>query len=357
MSPVLERLKVSDGALLGIDSGSGSVHRFVIPGVTVLQEIGRGASGIVFEAVDNLNRRVALKVWCRSVSTFGTAGRSNRSRMDRAWAEAQKLATLGVNPLLVVLYRFDVANGFPYAVMEYVEGTSVKQWLTMKAQPLQDRATVWSLFSSALRAAYKIGVCHGDPHTGNILVFEDRDRRYEHLMGPWLESPSGLGLKLLDFGTSRIWRSRKPFEERETRVLVETAGRLFDADSLERTVDLSGVTKPELALDALDLFARLHVKCLWPRGKPSPLVLDGFDVARTPLMRLDGVLNLVRSSRASIKEVGWFVAAILRWLDEGGRPTGPVTALSSRQLAKLNVTDLRQRYLEARKVYMARHGL
>src|SRR5437879_13579936 len=81
------------------------------PGLSFVDEAGRGANAVVFEAIDQaLNRRVAVKVW-------------NALGVKRAQHEISKIAQLN-HQLIVATHQFGRVEGHPYAVMEVVAGHS-----------------------------------------------------------------------------------------------------------------------------------------------------------------------------------------------------------------------------------------
>lgn len=219
------------------------------PNLVFIKEIGKGANGVVFEANDNLlGRKVAVKVWKRTIPD---------AKNSRATSEAKKLAKL-THPLVVTVHQFDVINQYPYAVMEVVNGSSLKQWLLKDPSSVNDRCALWILFSTALRHIYRLGTFHGDPHTGNALVFEDYTGTYRGFIKiPDHREPSRpLALKVMDAGTSNIWADQSKFKERESHTLIETVGRMFSDPPLDSTVDLKGDEHPYVLLPILDHYVQ-----------------------------------------------------------------------------------------------------
>jgi serine/threonine protein kinase len=86
----------------------------------VIDVIGRGGMGVVYEAIDPfLNRRVAIKMM-----TGGFA--NNRELLKRFFREAQSTASLQ-HPNIVTVYELGEHEGNPYLVMEFLEGNPVFQ--------------------------------------------------------------------------------------------------------------------------------------------------------------------------------------------------------------------------------------
>lgn len=190
---------------------------FSIKGFRFVMEVGRGANAVVFEAIDEyLNRKVAIKVW-------------NPRGVQRAQFEAEKIAQFN-HPLIVTTYQFGLINDQPYSVMEFVPGSSGKDWL--KEEPaVAERVLLWQLFSKALRFIHDTGEVHGDPHLGNVLVFSDDNGYY---VQKTLSCETGISIKLADAGTSKFWTSDKKILIREGKLIFETAGRLFKDQNIDK---------------------------------------------------------------------------------------------------------------------------
>lgn len=184
-----------------------------IPHFEIVREIGRGANGTVYEARDLLlGRQVAVKVW-------------NARGQLRALSETAKIA--GVNfPLFVSTYMFGIVDERPYAVMELVPGVSGKEW--MRTGPgIEARVEVWTLFSRGLRYLHGKDILHGDPHLGNLIVFQDEDQA---LTSHDRHSEPKAAMKLADIGTSEFWVNTDDFARREARLIHETTERMFQSE-------------------------------------------------------------------------------------------------------------------------------
>lgn len=213
------------------------IQQLSVPNFEIIREIGIGANGTVFEAHDiRLDRRVALKIW-------------NSAGSPRAQAEIRKIA--GVNhPLVVSTYLFGAVDDLPYAVMELVPGVSGKQW--MRSEPSVDcRVKIWRMYARALRHLYASKLVHGDPHLGNLIVYDDRAEAVDQRGR--LGKPS-VAMKLADTGTSEIWGDDGSFEAREARLIRETAKRLLKTERFGALADgLDSLEYPEMlaACDAV----------------------------------------------------------------------------------------------------------
>jgi serine/threonine protein kinase len=98
---------------------------------TVLEIIGAGGVGVVYAAYDpDLDRKVALKRLRRSKLLGNTeAVNQRRTRLRR---EAQALARLS-HPNVIPVHEVATFDEQIYVVMEFVEGVTLREWIT--AQP------------------------------------------------------------------------------------------------------------------------------------------------------------------------------------------------------------------------------
>jgi serine/threonine protein kinase len=231
-----------------------------LPALSFVRPVGSGANGAVFEAYDTgLARTVAVKFWNKHID----------DPSSRALAEAKKLAALS-HPLLVTVHQFGTLDGTPYAVMEYVPGTTLRNWLAV-TDSMRARCAAWFLISKALRFIYQQGHLHGDPHPGNILMREDASHHCAVYL-PHHLAVKRVGLKLADTGTSRVWARQSRFREREARLLLGTAKQIFSGHEVPIVKTARGGGRLTCILDSYDYFA--HIAGTY--SELSPEVIEGF---------------------------------------------------------------------------------
>lgn len=179
-----------------------------LPTGTVLKEqylvgrvLGQGGFGITYLAWDlYLDTPVAIKEYypkevvmrecsvSNSVSICTTDGETRfRNSRERFLREAKMLARFSQTPEIVQVRNFFLANNTAYIVMEYVEGITLKQYVTDQGGKLSMEETM-SILRPILRAlamVHKAGLIHRDISPDNIMLL-----------------PGG-GAKLLDFGAVR----------------------------------------------------------------------------------------------------------------------------------------------------------
>lgn len=135
-----------------------------VDGYAVEREIGRGAMGVVFEAVQlSVGRRVALK----TISSGHESKHAERFRL-----EAEAVAQLQ-HPNIVQLYDYGVADGRPYFSLELVTGSSLDQVL-VRERPAPRVAAEWiETLARAIHVAHEQGIIHRDLKPANVLISED----------------------------------------------------------------------------------------------------------------------------------------------------------------------------------------
>jgi serine/threonine-protein kinase len=146
----------------------------------ILQEIGRGAMGVVFKGRDPLiGRAVAVKT-----ITSGVA--ESADLLERFYREARAAGGLQ-HPNIVTIYELAESGGAPFIAMEYLEGESLEKIVARKpALPLATKLGYVVQTCRALDYAHRRGVIHRDVKPANIVVTRD-----------------GI-VKVVDFGIARL---------------------------------------------------------------------------------------------------------------------------------------------------------
>jgi len=139
----------------------------------ILTELGRGAMGVVYKALDpKINRLVAVK----TISMAGQPPEEEREYRERFFREAEAAGRLS-HPGIVTI--FDVGEEpetrAPYIVMELVGGQSLDKMLARGDHklPLETAMQLALELAEALDCAHEQGVVHRDLKPANILITED----------------------------------------------------------------------------------------------------------------------------------------------------------------------------------------
>jgi tRNA A-37 threonylcarbamoyl transferase component Bud32 len=138
----------------------------------VVRLLGRGGMAEVYQASDPvLDRRVAIKVIHSHLAC-------EEGFNERFHHEAKLVASLR-HPHIIQLYDYDVANGQPFMVMEFLEGRSLKERLDeLRAKnekmSMEEALKLLKAIGSALDYAHSLGAVHRDIKPANIL-FTSRD--------------------------------------------------------------------------------------------------------------------------------------------------------------------------------------
>ncbi|HTN86276.1 MAG TPA: serine/threonine-protein kinase, partial [Sorangium sp.] len=137
-----------------------------IPGYELVEELGRGAMGVVYRARQlSLDRFVALKVIL--------AGKhAGKRQLTRFRVEARALASLS-HPNIVQIYDVGEAEGVPYFALELVEGETLERRLDRGAWSVREAARLVRTLAEAMAAAHQRGIVHRDLKPSNVLLARD----------------------------------------------------------------------------------------------------------------------------------------------------------------------------------------
>jgi serine/threonine-protein kinase len=135
----------------------------------ILDEIGRGAMGVVYRAQDpSIGRTVAMK----TIRLSEVADASELAKLrDRLFREAQSAGALS-HPGIVTIYDVGEEDGVAYVAMEYVDGPTLDRMLVSDPPDAKLVLAILSQTAAALDYAHKRGIIHRDIKPANIMVHE-----------------------------------------------------------------------------------------------------------------------------------------------------------------------------------------
>ncbi len=143
-------------------------------------EIGRGGMGTVYRASHlGLERPVAIKILKQEFAAHPEIA-------DRFMREARTMARLKHPRAAMIFDAGHLADGRPFIVMEYVEGSTLAETLAREGVFEPERAVrVAAEICEVLSAAHALGVVHRDLKPSNIIINER-------------------GVCVLDFGIAKV---------------------------------------------------------------------------------------------------------------------------------------------------------
>jgi len=134
----------------------------------IVRELGRGAMGVVYHAIDpNIGRPVAIKTI--NLATVLKPDEQERMR-ERLFREARSAGILS-HPGIVTIYDVEQQGDLAYIAMEYVDGPTLDQLLS-QPQPLPPGRMFGILAQTAvaLDYAHGKGIVHRDVKPANIMI-------------------------------------------------------------------------------------------------------------------------------------------------------------------------------------------
>ena len=146
-----------------LTNGNGAQNVRDIGDYELLEEIGRGAQGVVYRARQkSLNRVVALKI-------IGLGHWATKAHVKRFRLEAEAAARLD-HPFIVPIHEIGQSNGSCYFSMQLVEGGQLDQVIKRKPMPSQAAAELIVKLARTVHHAHQRGILHRDIKPGNILL-------------------------------------------------------------------------------------------------------------------------------------------------------------------------------------------
>lgn len=153
----------------------------------IIEEIGAGAMGKVYAAIDpTLGRKVAVKI-LREMSGLSAAGQE-RLR-ERFLREARAAGALN-HPNIVTIFQAEEAGRHFFIAMEFLEGKTLDEMIAAEGPlPLNRVQRFTAQIANGLDYAHARGVIHRDIKPSNLMILD------------------GEAVKILDFGVAHLAQS------------------------------------------------------------------------------------------------------------------------------------------------------
>jgi serine/threonine-protein kinase len=155
----------------------------------IVKELGHGAMGVVYQAVDpTIGRPVAIK----TIRLDAVDDSDERAKLrERLFREARSAGILS-HPGIVTIYDMEERGDIAFIAMEFVDGPTLDQLLSSK-QPITPERLINILrqTAAALDYAHAKGIIHRDIKPANIMMASDG------------------AVKITDFGIAKVTTSQQ----------------------------------------------------------------------------------------------------------------------------------------------------
>ncbi|HEV2333107.1 MAG TPA: serine/threonine-protein kinase [Gammaproteobacteria bacterium] len=164
-TPSLTRTGAASALSRAINSGG--LQKPMLGRYELMQELGRGAMGIVYLGKDaKIGRQVAIKTLALSDEFDGEALKDVH---DRFFREAETAGRLN-HSNIVTIYDVGEDQGLAYIAMDFLPGDSLQKYTESSALlPMNEAAAIIIKIAEALEYAHKHHVVHRDIKPANIM--------------------------------------------------------------------------------------------------------------------------------------------------------------------------------------------
>jgi predicted ATPase len=182
----------------------------------ILSPLGVGGMGEVYRARDTrLGRTVAIKVLPEHLSQKADL----RQRLE---SEARTISRLS-HPNICTLHDIGHQSGKDFLVLEFVEGTTLRQLLASGSLPLRRLVPIAVQIAEGLAKAHELGIVHRDLKPENLMV-------------------SAETVKILDFGLAKLVLENESSSAGSAALQATSVTPLASVSSLDASVSGSSAT-------------------------------------------------------------------------------------------------------------------
>ncbi len=192
---------------------SGNEIRSKVGRYEIIEELGKGAMGLVYKALDpKINRLLAIKT-IRFSDEFDED--VIQEIKDRFFRESEIAGQLS-HPSIVTIYDAGEDGDLTYMVMEYLEGDDLEKFISKRRLlPFRRTLDVVASVADALEYAHRAEVIHRDIKPANIMLLK-----------------SG-GVKVTDFGIAKAISSSRT----KTGVILGTPNYMSPEQIMGQKID------------------------------------------------------------------------------------------------------------------------
>ncbi|MGE5805156.1 MAG: protein kinase domain-containing protein [Ignavibacteria bacterium] len=170
----------------------------IISHYMIIEQVGQGGMGVVYKAKDTkLDRPVAIKFLPVQLS-------STEENKQRFMREAKSAAALNHSNILSI-YEIDQQNGDMFIVMEFVEGQTLRSYISNLTSgtgvPVMQAIEWIEQLAQGLKSAHELNIIHRDIKTENIMISKDGRLKIMDFGLAKLKSDSGITKTKTSLGT------------------------------------------------------------------------------------------------------------------------------------------------------------
>lgn len=190
-----------------IDYHGLSPNAFPFERYRIISEKGRGNAGIVYEAWDcSLRKRVAIKTMFNY--------QWSADEVVRFQSEARNSSRLNHPNVLQILDFGASVSGQPYMVMEYVDGTTLKELVDeLGGIETEEALPLFLQICNGLGHAHREGILHRDVKCSNVMI--GKDRNGERI------------LKVIDFGIASFSQGQQAMTKSGNQAITIVGSPLY----------------------------------------------------------------------------------------------------------------------------------